>query len=142
MQQILDSAPPERSEENPALLLSAAERDRLIGLASAALDRLPEAAALLLDEADRAEVVAEDALPADVVRIGSFVEFRDEDSGERRRVQLVYPHEADISQSKISVLTPVGAALIGLSEGQSFAWPTPRGRRRRITVLKVSDAAY
>jgi regulator of nucleoside diphosphate kinase len=131
-----------RSDETPRLLLSTAVRDRLIDLATAALDRMPREAALLLDEADRAAAVPDSELPADVVRMGSYVEFRDEDTGQSHRVQLVYPQDADISKSKISVLTLVGAGLIGLAEGQSMVWPTHRGHGRRITILKVADAPF
>lgn len=130
----------ERSPQatRPPLLMTRADRDRLLDLAEAALERAPEAAQRLLEEADRAEVAAPEALPADVVAMGSHVEFRDEDSGELRRVQLVYPGEADIAAGRVSVLTLIGAALIGLSAGQSINWPRRRGEERRLTVVRVS----
>ena len=55
---------------------------------------------------------------------------------------LVYPGEADIEQGKISILTPIGAALIGLSKGQSIDWATRTGEIRRLTVLEVREAAF
>jgi regulator of nucleoside diphosphate kinase len=57
-------------------------------------------------------------------------------------VTLVYPGEADIGQGRISVLTPVGAALIGLSKGQSIDWATRTGETRRLTVIEVHEAAF
>jgi len=56
-------------------------------------------------------------------------------------VQLVYPAEANISEGRVSVLTLIGAALIGLRVGQSISWPTRRGEERRLTVLRVARAA-
>jgi regulator of nucleoside diphosphate kinase len=122
----------------PAIILSQGDHDRLVDLATAAMDRTPDVAAALLDEADRAEVVPTDALPPDVVAMYSFVAFRDDASGLTRRVQLVYPHEADIGAGRVSVLTQIGAALIGLREGQSIDCPTRDHPDRTITVLQVS----
>jgi regulator of nucleoside diphosphate kinase len=70
--------------------------------------------------------------------MGSTVEFRP-DGGQPRRVTLVFPGDADISEGKISILTPVGTALIGLAPGQSIAWTARDGRRHRLTVLKVEQ---
>jgi regulator of nucleoside diphosphate kinase len=70
--------------------------------------------------------------------MGSEAEFRDDATGQVRRVTLVYPQEADLEAGKISVLTPIGAALIGLSAGQSIEWHTLRGERRSLTVLRVN----
>jgi regulator of nucleoside diphosphate kinase len=73
--------------------------------------------------------------------MGSQVEFRDDTTGQVRSVTLVYPHEADLAAGKISVLTPIGAALIGLSASQSIEWQAPSGGWRSLTVLKVDGAA-
>jgi regulator of nucleoside diphosphate kinase len=67
----------------------------------------------------------------------SEVEFRDDVTGQVRTITLVYPKDADMNAGRISVLTPVGAALIGLSAGQSIEWQTPTGGRRSLTVLSV-----
>lgn len=99
----------------------------------------PESAAaeMLEAELDRAHVVAQDDLPPDVVSMRSGIVYEDVDSGERREAILVYPDEADIEHSLISVLAPVGMALLGLSVGQSISWPVPGGRRRTIRVVSV-----
>jgi regulator of nucleoside diphosphate kinase len=99
----------------------------------------PESAAaeLLEGELDRARVVAQDELPSDVVSMRSSVVYEDVDGGERREAILVYPDEADIEHSLISVLAPIGMALLGLSVGQSISWPVPGGRTRTIRVVSV-----
>jgi regulator of nucleoside diphosphate kinase len=124
----------------PALIVSDVDLERLSGLARAAMHRLPEIADELLSEMERATVVAAHSVPPGVVQMGSTIEF-DTDDGKRRSVTLVFPAEADISEGKISVLTPVGAALIGLSEGQSIMWMTRDGRERELIVLSVKSAA-
>jgi regulator of nucleoside diphosphate kinase len=72
------------------------------------------------------------------VSMGSEVEFRD-DTGKVQTVTLVYPGEADISQRKISVLTPVGTALIGVRVGDAITWKTRSGDLRRLTVIQVRE---
>jgi regulator of nucleoside diphosphate kinase len=64
-----------------------------------------------------------------------------EADGQRRRVTLVYPTEADIAAGRISVLTPIGAALLGLAEGQSIDWTARDGRVRRLTIVEVERGA-
>lgn len=76
--------------------------------------------------------------PADVVALGSRVTFTDEASGVTRSVQVVLPAEADIGQGRVSILSVVGAGLIGLRAGQSIDWPTQDGRLRRLTVKDVA----
>lgn len=123
----------------PALIISDVDRERLSRLALAAMDRTPEIADELLSEMERATVVDQDSIPTNVVRMGSTVEFKSND-GRHRRVTLVFPAEADIAEGKISVLTPVGAALIGLTEGQSIMWTTRDGRDQELTILTVKAA--
>lgn len=125
----------------PKVRLPEAQRDRLSGLATAALDRFPEAAALLLDEMDRADVLPSNAKGDETACMYSWVTFEDEADGAKREVQLVFPHEADISIGRISVLSLVGAALIGLSPGQSIPCQTRNGKERLLTVLSVRPGA-
>src|SRR3546814_10983915 len=72
--------------------------------------------------------------------MNSHVTFVDEGSGSRREVQLVYPENADIANGRISILTPVGAGLIGLSEGQTITWPDRDGHDRRLRIEQVRPA--
>jgi regulator of nucleoside diphosphate kinase len=99
------------------------------------MDRAPDVAEELLGEMDRARVIPSDSFPPGIVKMGSTVEF--ETNGQRRRVTVVFPGDADISQGRISILTPVGAALIGLSEGQSIMWTTRDRRTQQLTVIQV-----
>ena len=124
----------------PSIVVSDHDHARLTGLASGALDRVPDIAEELQSEMDRAQVVRAGAVPTDVVQMGSTVEFRS-DSGQRRRVTLVFPRDADISASRISILTPIGTALIGLSPGQSIQWTGRDGRKHELTVLEVLQPA-
>lgn len=125
----------------PEILVSDVESDKLLSLANGALARAPELAEDLIEEIERATVVADSELPTSVVRMGSEVAFETDDGRRRRRVTLVYPGEADIAQDRISVLTPIGTALIGLSAGQSITWVTRDGREQLLTVLAVEKPA-
>lgn len=98
---------------------------------------LLRAHAALKRELDRAIVVSSVAVPPDVATMNSMVRYSDETAGEQRTVFLVYPQKADGSAGKISVLAPVGTALLGLSEGQAIEWDFPDGSRRRLRLLEV-----
>jgi len=121
----------------PEIVVGGTDHARLTSLANAAFDTVPDTAEELLSELDRARVVADEAVPRDVVRMGSVVEF--ESGGDRKRVTLVFPPEADIAAGKVSVLTPVGAALIGLSKGQSIAWTARDGTSHALTIRTVEQ---
>jgi regulator of nucleoside diphosphate kinase len=123
----------------PRITLSAADYERLSTLAHAARNRLPGLADELADEIARAQLLAKGEMPKNVVCMNSEVEFRDDTTGKVRTVTLVYPEDADISQGKISVMTPVGTALIGLRTGDSITWEPPSGEIRLLTVLSVRE---
>jgi regulator of nucleoside diphosphate kinase len=120
----------------PRIVVSESDHERLTGLATAALNRVPETAQELLAEMERAEIVSAPSVPANVVRMGSRVTFLPAD-GRKRRITLVFPAEEDITKSRVSIMTPIGAALIGLTEGQSIQWTARDGRRHELTVLTV-----
>lgn len=126
----------------PAITLTRSDHESLSRLAESRSERDPETTEQLLAELDRARVVMDGRLPADVVRMGSTLRFTT-DTGEDRTVTLVYPGEADIAMGRISILTPIGAALIGLSASQSIDWTSRDGRVHRLTVESVvrMDAA-
>jgi regulator of nucleoside diphosphate kinase len=94
----------------------------------------------LREELDRAQVLPAEKLRPDIVSLGSQVEFRDEQTGRSQEIILVYPFDADITRRRVSVLTPVGAALLGLSVNQTISFHTRTGERRELTVLKVGRA--
>lgn len=125
-----------KSTARPRIVIGETDHRIVTGLATGALDRLPEVADALLTEMERARVVPDAKRPADAVGLGSEVEFTS-DAGQPRTVRLVMPAQADIAEGRISILTPVGAALIGLSPGQSFDWAGPSGHAHRLTVTAV-----
>lgn len=109
--------------------------DRLIRMSGARDAREREA---LEAELEHAEIVASDKIPPDVVTMNSHVRFIDEDSGDATEVTLVYPGDADVDAGRVSVLAPIGAALLGLTVGDSIAWPLPDGRTKRLLVAAVT----
>ena len=129
-------APGTKRERKPAIAMTRTDHDRLSRLAESYLSRNAEVAEELLAELDRARVVDDGRIGRDVVRMGSTLRFTSE-VGEDRRVTLVFPGEADIAAGKVSILTPIGAALIGLSAGQSIDWTARDGRVHRLTVESV-----
>ena len=129
-----------KNRKKPKIVVSDIDNERLTILAGNVSEKLEEVAEELLQELDRAKVVPQKKLPLDVVCMGSTVEFRSND-GHERKVTLVYPGEADIAQGKISILTPIGAALIGLTPGQSMSWTARDGKAHELSVLSVSQAA-
>ncbi|WP_454760864.1 nucleoside diphosphate kinase regulator [Caulobacter segnis] len=121
----------------PHLIMAETEAEQLSTLALQMEQAAPLAADLLLQEIDRAEVRPDADMPDHVVRMRSTVRFEDDANGAARSVLLVYPKEADIAAGKISVLSLVGAGLIGLSVGQSIQWPDRDGHERALRILKV-----
>lgn len=121
----------------PDIILAETEAERLSALALRLCDTAPQAAGLLLEEIERAEIRADHDMPATVVRMESVVRFLDEAHGAERTILLVYPKDADISAGKVSVLTPVGAGLIGLSIDQEIQWPDRDGHPRSLRILTV-----
>jgi regulator of nucleoside diphosphate kinase len=123
----------------PKIVIPASEHARLLALADAAEKRAPAVAEFLADELTRAEIVRDEDFDPNVVRMGSRVTYLDEVTGRTRTVTLVYPDAANIDENRISILTPIGAALIGLSPSQSITWPNPDGRVGALKVLSVSN---
>ena len=124
--------------ELPAIMITADDLRRLSPLANSNMTRLSRAARFLAEELDRANIVPAQSDLEGVVRMGSQVTYRDETTGLLREVMLVYPHAADIDLNRISVLSPVGAALIGLSAGQTIEFETPSRDTRSLTVIAAS----
>ena len=133
--------PPEtRKQLKPAIAMTRSDHERLTRLAESFFARNATLAGQLSAELDRARTVADDRIAPCVVRMGSTLRYTTE-SGESRTVTLVFPGEADISAGKVSILTPIGVALIGLSEGQSIGWTARDGREHRLTLEKVEQVA-
>ena len=96
-------------------------------------------AALLGDELERATIAANDSTQV-FARLNSQIVYRDLDSGQERNVTLGLPIDANIDAGIISVLSPVGAALIGLPEGAQFQWSMPGGRVRKVQIESIQPA--
>jgi len=112
----------------------------------AALGRLTERGrtelAALRTELERAEIVAPDEVPSDVITMNSRAELVDLDSNERMEFTLVFPREADIEEGRISVLAPLGTAMLGYHVGDEFEWVVPYGRRRlRVAAVRFQPEA-
>lgn len=119
----------------PEILIPQDDFETLMKLASAgAGDDGP--ADDLLNELERATVAEDGVLPASIVRMGSTVSYS-LDGGQPKTVRLVYPAEADIASGAISVLTPIGAALLGLRPGQTIGFEARDGTEREIKVIAV-----
>ncbi|MBX3580961.1 MAG: nucleoside diphosphate kinase regulator [Rhizobiaceae bacterium] len=124
------------TRRKPQITITQLDHEKLSRLAQSVATRSPDISEELLGELDRARIVTEARLPKDVVRMGSSLSYST-DTGEVRQVTLVFPAEADIAAGKISILTPIGTALIGLARGQSMEWEARDGRVRRLKVESV-----
>ena len=123
--------------KRPPIFVIASEADALADLALGARGRSPQVAELLLSELERAKPCPPGKLPPDVVTMYSQVEFVDERTGQTRTVQLVYPSAADAEAQRISILTPIGAGLIGMRAGTTITWPDRSGATRPLKILSV-----
>ena len=119
----------------PKIFLSRSDHERLDDMLGD-VERTG-AGALLRREVDRATVLPDDRAPTDTVSLYRWVHYMDERGREARRVQLVLPDEADIDLGRVSVLSFVGAGLLGLREGDGIDWPDASGRERRLTPILI-----
>lgn len=126
-------------DTKPNIVISSLDAERLEAL----LDALPANAFpgkdALEAELARADIVPPDQVPPSVITMNSTVRFRVESSNQQFTLTLVYPKDMDSSSEKISILAPVGGALLGLSVGDSIDWPKPGGGMIRV---RVEDVLY
>ncbi|AMJ57592.1 nucleoside diphosphate kinase regulator [Stenotrophomonas terrae] len=121
----------------PSIVVSTRDMARLEALLdSPALSRHPAAVALA-QELERAQVLPPEEIPEGIVTMHSRVDCEDELHNEKHSLTLVYPHEADFDKGRVSILAPVGSALLGLSVGQTIDWTAPGGRQLRLRVTAV-----
>lgn len=119
----------------PPIVVAAEDRTRLLRLV--AIADATGVAEQLEFELERARVLPLSDVAEDVVVMESELEYEDVASGQRRRLRLVYPHDADTSAGRVSVLAPLGCALLGLRVGQQIDWRMPGGPRT-LRVLAVT----
>jgi len=123
------------ADDRPEIFLTPAEHEALSRLVGEFETTGPTG--LLQQELERATVCEADDLPPDTVGLNRWLHYVDGGGAEPRRIRIVLPAEADIDAGRVSVLSYVGAGLIGLTEGQSITWPDPGGRLRRLTPVLV-----
>jgi regulator of nucleoside diphosphate kinase len=120
----------------PQVVLTSQDLDRLEAL----LETLPAnafPAKELRAELDRSEIVEPEQIPPTVVTMNSTVRFSIDSSGEDFCLTLVYPKDVDGSGDKISILAPVGSALLGLSTGDEIEWPRPGGGMIKVRIVEI-----
>jgi regulator of nucleoside diphosphate kinase len=117
--------------------VSDVDHRNLTGLLDGLPDHMREDLEGLENELSRAEVLPAREMPADVVTMGSTVVYEDMDTGRLLMVQIAYPDGADIERGRVSILAPVGAALIGLKVGQEISWPLPNDRIGKFRVRQL-----
>lgn len=123
--------------ELPGIAIAASDYDRLTGLAAGSMT--PQVGEYLERELGRARIVPDAEFEADVVRVGSEVTYSEDQGGRLRSVTLVWPSQADMQSNRISVLTSIGVALLGMRAGQTIDWPAPLGGARTLTVQQVRN---
>lgn len=119
----------------PKLVLSQDDYRRLSALLEACRSGSAE---FLEQELGRAQVVPAAEVPRDAVGMGSVALVKDLDGGGEHSYTLVYPHEAHAETGRISVLAPLGVALLGLRAGDRYEWQNPAGHRKSFRVLEVA----
>ena len=120
-----------------SIILSRLDVERIESLLENPALRGSSAAERLRAEFDRAEIVEPRDMPADVVSMNSSADCVDETSHKHHALTLVYPKDADADAGRVSVLAPVGSALLGLRIGQSIDWPGHGGRTLRLKVTAI-----
>lgn len=121
----------------PQIILSSLDVDRLEALLAAIPASVFPGKADLQAELDRADVLPPEEMPPHVVTMNSTVQFSIKETGKEFCLTLVYPRDIDGSADKISILAPVGSALLGLSVGDELAWPGPAGQSMTVRVKEI-----
>lgn len=121
----------------PAIIINELDAERLDSLLEKPQYAKTPVADMLNSELDRAEMCSPADMPADVVSMNSRVKFRDLNSQEAFIRTLVYPANLTDSANQLSVMAPVGAALLGLRVGDTINWELPNGNKTHLEVLEL-----
>lgn len=120
-----------------SVIVTRQDQERLGRLLESCSERDRDAADELEVELTRATSIEASSVPPDVVTMNSRIEYEDVASGSLREVSLVYPRDADSATGRISILSAIGTALLGLRVGQSIRWRLPNGQERELRVRRV-----
>lgn len=121
----------------PVIIINELDAERLDALLAKPEYARTEIAESLNAELDRAQMCSPETLPANVVSMNSRVKFRDLNNQEELVRTLVYPTNLTNSAEQLSVMAPVGAALLGLRVGDNIDWALPNGSSTRLEVLEL-----
>jgi regulator of nucleoside diphosphate kinase len=125
----------------PQIYITAEDHKRLTALLGSKIAMListPDRLAELQAELDRAQILPADEVPADLVTMESTIKLRDLDTLEAEVYSLVFPEQANIAENRLSVLAPVGTAVLGYRVGDEVQWQVPQGMRR----LRIEQVIY
>lgn len=121
----------------PPVIMSSLDIERLERLLETHELAGTPAATALQNEMDRADVIDPSDMPPDIVTMNSCLTCLTQEDGTEREITLVYPDQADMGAGRVSVLAPVGTALLGLRKGQSIQWPAPDGKPLTLLVTGI-----
>lgn len=124
-------------DKRPKIIVSSQDLERLEALLDALPGNASEHKSALMEELSRAEIVEPQEMPPTVVTMNSTVRFVIESSGEEFCMTLVYPKDLNGSEDRISVLAPIGSALLGLSTGDRIEWPAPGGALIKVKIVEI-----
>jgi regulator of nucleoside diphosphate kinase len=123
--------------ERPQITVSSLDLHRLEQLLEGLPTEAREAQAFLMEELERAHIVEPGEVPPTVVTMNSTVRFRTEPDGREFQRTLVYPGSTDRNGEEVSVLAPIGSAMLGLAVGDSIDWPAPRGGTMTVRIMEI-----
>ena len=121
---------------HPAIIISEQDLHRLETMLEHQ-PKLTPTMQLLEEELARADVVAPQDMPANVVTMNAKVLLTIAPSTEASEITLVYPHDFKGEKGQVNVVAPIGAAILGLAEGQEIEWPQPDGQMMKVKIEKV-----
>ena len=122
----------------PPITISSSDLERIESVLDSSYSKRHPALDQLRDELDRANIVEPEDMPPGIITMNSSARCVDEMSGKEYHFTLVYPSDANVDQNRVSILSPMGSAMLGLAEGQSIDWELPGGRKLKLRVLAVT----
>jgi regulator of nucleoside diphosphate kinase len=122
----------------PSITISSADLNRIESVLASASSKRHPALDQLRDELDCAKIVEPVDMPSGIITMNSSARCVDETSGKKYHFTLVHPSDANVDQDRVSILSTMGSAMLGLAEGQSIEWELPGDRKLKLRVLAVT----